>query len=171
MAFGLSPAGTITKQATGIVSTRRIGVADATNISKGSVVVVSATGFVQTASDADEGNFFVAIEPANNTSGSDGDISVPLAVGGHYVTVVADAEIFPGRRVKISATDAGEVVPVAEGTDAEELVVGTYWGKEGGIIAKSTTSADDFEESFTDDADFVPVAAAADDVIEIELKK
>ncbi len=169
MAFGLSPAGTITKQATGIVSTRRIGVADSANISKGDVVFISATGFVDVASSADDGHYSVAIEPANNASGSDGDISVPLATSGHYVTVVADGAISPGERVKIG-TVAGEVIAVLESTDAEEKVVGTYWGKEGGTIAKSATSADDFEESFTDDADFVPVDAAAADIIEVELR-
>lgn len=169
MAFGLSPAGTLTKQATGIVSIRRIGVADSANISKGDVVFISASGFADVASSADDGHYNVALEPANNSSGSDGDISIPLATRGHYVTAVADGAISPGERVKIG-TVAGEVIAVLEGTDAEEKVVGTYWGKEGGVIAKSSTSADDFEESFTDDADFVPVDAAAADIIEVELR-
>lgn len=167
MAFGNSPAGTITKQFTGMVSTRRLPVAASTNISKGNVVVPDASGDLAIASDADNAPYYVAIEPANNGSGSAGDISCPLAVGGHYVTVVADGAITPGSKVKISATDAGEVVEFEDGTDAQELAVGIYWGLEGGTISKSTSTP--FAETFTDDADFIPVAAVQDDIIEIEL--
>ena len=169
MAFGLTPAGTITKQATGITSTRRIGVLGAANISKGNVVFVDTTGRATVASSADEGNFYVALEPANNTTGTHFDISVPLAAGGHYVTVVANGAIKPGNRVKIG-TAAGTVAAVVS-SEAEYKVVGTYWGKEGGKVIKSSTSADSYAETFTDRADFIPTDAAAADVIEIELRK
>lgn len=168
MAFGNSPAGTITKQFTGMVSTRRLPVAASTNISKGDVVVPNASGDLIVASDADEAPYYVAIEPADNTSGSAGDISAPLAVGGHFVTVVADGVINPGDKVKISATDAGEVVKFLPTTDAEVIAVGIYWGQEGGTIVKATSTP--FAETFTDDADFVPVASAQGDIIEIEIK-
>ena len=169
MAFGLTPAGTITKQATGVVSTRRIGVNNGVNVSKGNVVYLQVDGFVTIASSADDGGFAVALEPGNNTAGSDGDVSIPIAVGGHYVTVVSTGTISPGERVKIGAT-AGQVA-AATTTEAESKIVGTYWGKEGGKVVKSTTSADSYKESFTDQADFVPVNCGAGDVIEVELKK
>jgi hypothetical protein len=168
MAFGTTPAGTITKQATGITSTRRVGVNNGVNISKGNVLYLQTDGFTTIASNADDGGFAVALEPANNTSGSDGDISVPIAVGGHYVTVIATGAISPGERVIIGAT-VGKVI-AATTTSAESKIVGTYWGKEGGKVVKSTTSADAYKETFTDNADFVPVDAAANDVIEIQLK-
>ena len=167
MAFGNSPAGTITKKLTGMVSTRRLPVAATTNISKGNVVVPDASGDLGIASSADTGPYYVAIEPANNASGAAGDISAPLAVGGHYVTVVADGTINPGDKVKISATDAGEVVLWLPGTDSQKIAVGIYWGQEGGTISKSTSTP--FAETFTDDADFIPVQAVQDDIIEIEL--
>jgi len=169
MAFGLTPAGTITKQFTGMVSTRRINVKGAVNISKGNVVYVDTSGRSTVASNADDGGFYVALENANNTAGTDGDISVPLAVGGHYVTVVANGTISPGERVIIGAV-AGRVEN-ATTTSAESKIVGTYWGKEGGKITKSTTSADGYQETFSDQADFVPVNCATGDIIEIELKK
>jgi len=170
MAFGNTPAGTLTKQATGVVSTRRIGLNNGVNVSKGQVVFLATDGFATIASSADTGGFGVALEPGNNTAGSDGDVNIPIAVGGHYVTVVASAAISPGERVKIG-TVVGQVAAMVEGTDAEGKLVGIYWGKEGGKIVKSTTSADGYQETFTDNADFVPVDCAANDVIEVELKK
>jgi len=170
MAFGNTPAGTLTKQATGLVSTRRVGVLGAVNVSKGTVVYVDTSGRARQASTADDGAFFVSLEPANNSGGTDFDISVPLAVGGHYVTVVANGTISPGERVKVGVSVLGRV-EVAATSDAEYKIVGTYWGKEGGKVVKSTTSADGYQETFTDQADFIPVNCAAGDVIEVELKK
>lgn len=170
MAFGLTPAGTITKENLKL-STRRLPVAASTNIAKGDVCEINASGDAIIAQvDSTAGNFFVALAAADNSAGAAGDISVPVAVGGHFVTVVADDAINPGERLKISETDNGTVVPFRIGTDAEDSLVGTYWGKEGGIVVKSTTDADGYAETFTDDADFVPVAAADGDIVEIELK-
>jgi hypothetical protein len=170
MAFGLTPAGTITKENLKL-STRRLPVAATTNIAKGDVCEIDGSGNVIISPvDSVAGNFFVALAAADNSAGAAGDISVPLAVRGHFVTVVADDAINPGERVKLSATDNGTVVPFLETTDSEEKLVGVYWGKEGGIVVKSTTDADGYAETFTDDADFVPVAAADGDIVEIELK-
>lgn len=168
MAFGNSPAGTITKQATGIASIRRIGLNGGANVSKGNVVFFPVDGFATVASSADVGHFGVALQAG--VSVTDGDVSIPVAVKGHYVTVIASAAISPGERVKVSTTVAGQVAAMVEGTDAEGKLVGVYWGKEGGKVVKSTTSADGYQETFTDSADFVPVDCAANDVIEVELK-
>lgn len=173
MAFGTTPAGTLTKQATGVVSTRRFGVADSENISKGNVLDQDVNGFlVVCATDnlSDNASAYVALEPANNSSGSDGDISCPIAVPGHYVTVVVGASVInPGDKVKRDAINKGEIAKFEPGTDDDSIAIGRYFGKEGGVIAKSTTSADNFAETFTDDADFVPVATTTADIAEILL--
>ncbi len=173
MAFGTTPAGTLTKQATGIVSIRRFGVADSENISKGQVLDQDTSGFLVVAATdnlSDNASAYVALEPANNTGGSDGDISCPVAVPGHYVTVVCgDSVINPGDKIKRDATVQGRIAQFEPGTDDDDIAIGRYFGKEGGIIVKSTTDLDDFAETFTDDADFVPVASTDDDVLEILL--
>ena len=170
MAFGTTPAGTITKEQTRL-SIRRFAVDGGANIAKGNVCTLAVDGIgigVATSSSNAGSEWYVALEPANNTSGTDGDISVPVAVKGHYVTVVADGTIQPGTPVKISSGTAGTVVAFVTGTDAEGLKVGIYMGKEGGTISKATTTP--YLESFTDNADFVPVACAQNDVIEILLR-
>jgi hypothetical protein len=170
MAFGTTPAGTITKEQTRL-SIRRLSVDGGANIAKGNVCSLNPDDFgglyVATSSTPAGAEWYVALEPADNSSGTDGDISCPVAVKGHYVTVVASGTIHPGMPVKIGST-AGEVIEFVEGTDAEGLKVGIYFGKEGGLISKSTTSP--YLESFTDQADFVPVNCADDDVIEILLR-
>lgn len=165
MAYGTTPAGTITKEQT-LLSTRRLPVAASTNIVKGNVCSINATGFVvaATSSTAAGSPWFVALAAADNSSGADGAISVPLAAKGHFVTVVADGAINAGENVKASAT-AGRVVAFVEGTDVEGLKVGQYIGKEGGIVSKSGSTP--YLESFTDSADFLPVAAASGNVIEV----
>ena len=168
MSFGTTPAGTITKEQT-LHSIRRLPVDGGANIVKGNVCTIDANGdVVQAINTSPAGSsWFVALENADNTAGGDGAIDVPLAVRGHFVTVVAGGAIQPGNPVKMHTT-AGRVVAFVEGTDAEGLKVGIYWGKEGGTIAKSGSTP--FLESYTDNADFVPVDAANNDVIEIELR-
>lgn len=167
MAFGTTPAGTITKEQT-LLSIRRIGVAASTTITKGEVVEGDAGDDLITSpvTQTIEKPHFVALETVDNSAGADGDLSCPVAVGGHFVTVVADGVIRPGDRVVVSGSTAGQVIAV--GAELQELVVGIYWGKEGGSIAKSASTP--FDESFTDDADFVPADAADGDVIEIQLR-
>jgi len=170
MAFGTTPAGTLTKQATGIVSTRRFGVGDSENISKGNVLDINAAGFLIVAATdnvSDNVPAYVALEPANNSSGSDGDISCPVATPGHFVTVVAGGVIHPGDKVQRDTATAGRVIEFEPGTDDDSLAIGRYMGKEGGTIAKATSTP--FAETFTDDADFVPVNSTATDVVEIQL--
>jgi len=163
MAFGLIPAGTITRET--IISTRRIPVAASESISKGQVCEL-VSGYLKkspVAATADV-NHFVALEAVDNSSGSAGDLSAPVAVSGHYVTVVADGAIRPGARVQISGSTAGQVITSAGDI---EKAVGWYTGKEGGTIAKAAGTP--FQETFTDDSDFPPVAAADGDIVEIYL--
>ena len=163
MAFGLIPAGTITRET--IISTRRIPIAGTTTITKGNVCELSG-GYLAnspTGVNADV-NHFVALETIDNSAGSAGDLSAPVAVSGHYVTVVADGAIRPGARLQISASTAGQVITTGGGGNKQ---IGWYTGKEGGIIAKAATTP--FQETFTDDSDFPPVAAADGDIIEIYL--
>ncbi len=168
MAFGLTAAGTITKEQT-LHSIRRIGVAASTLITKGNVVEQDVGGdlIVSPTTQTAEITHFVALETVDNSSGADGDLSCPVAVAGHFVTVVADGAIFPGSKVVISATTAGQVILYVVATHTIDQVVGIYWGKEGGVIAKGGSTP--FLEDFTDDADFDPVDAADGDVVEIEL--
>ena len=163
MAFGLIPAGTITRET--IISTRRIPVAGTTTITKGNVCELSG-GYLAnspTGVNADV-NHFVALETIDNSGGSAGDLSAPVAVSGHYVTVVADAAIRPGARVQVSASTAGQVITAAGDIDQQ---IGWYTGKEGAIITKDGTTP--FQETFTDESDFPPVACADGDIIEIYL--
>ena len=163
MAFGLIPAGTITRET--IISTRRIPVAASESISKGQVCEL-VSGYLKkspVAATADV-NHFVALEAVDNSSGSAGDLSAPVAVSGHYVTVVADGVIRPGARVQVSASTAGQVITAAGDIDQQ---IGWYTGKEGGTISKDSSTP--FQETFTDDSDFPPVACADGDIIEIYL--
>ena len=165
MAFGATPAGTIVRET--IISTRRIPVKASTSITKGQVCELSSGYLIACAASgtptADVAHF-VALEAADNSSGSDGAITAAVAVSGHYVTVVADGAIRPGARVQISASTAGQVITTAGDRD---LAVGTYYGKEGGTVAKSGSTP--YLESFTDNQDFPPVACADGDVIEVLL--
>lgn len=165
MAYGTTPAGTITKEQP-LVSTRRLPVAASTSIVKGNVCSIDASGNVVVATNSTGAGspWLVAIADADNSAGSAGAISVPLASTGHYVTVVAGGTILPSEAIKMSAT-AGRVTGFVEGTDAEGLKVGFYIGKEGGIIAKSGSTP--YLESFTDSADFLPATASSGNVIEV----
>lgn len=169
MAFGLTPAGTITKEQIRL-STKRLPVKTGVNIAKGDVCFVNTSGWVDQAATgtAAGSEWFVAVEPANNTSGTNGAISVPLAQKGHFVTVTADAAIQPGTPVKIATSTVGRVIAFVTGTDAEGLKVGIYQGKEGGIISKDANTP--FLESYTDSENFVPVVCAQNDVIEVLLR-
>tara|TARA_B100001750_G_scaffold212059_1_gene193690 strand:- start:831 stop:1331 length:501 start_codon:yes stop_codon:yes gene_type:complete len=165
MAFGRTPAGTIVRET--IISTRRIPVKASTTITKGNVCELSSGYLIPCAASgtptADVAHF-VALETIDNSSGANGAVTAPVAISGHFVTVVADGAIRPGARVQISASTAGQVITAAGDIDIQ---VGTYYGKEGGIVSKSASTP--FLESFTDDQDFPPVACADGDVIEVEL--
>ncbi len=168
MAFGTTGAGTITKEQT-LLSIRRISVAGTTTITKGEVCEINSAGDLITAiaesTRTREIPHYVALETVDNSGGSASDLFCPVAVPGHYVTVIADGVIEPGERVIIAGT-AGQVVAYTSSDEYDE-VVGTYFGKEGGSIAKSASTP--YAETFTDSADFNPVPCANDDVIEILL--
>ena len=163
MAFGTTGAGTITKEQT-LLSIRRIGVAASTTITKGEVLIGDAGGdlITQTTTPAD-GPHFVALETVDNSSGADGDLSCPIAIQGHYVTVIADGTITPGSYVQGATGTAGQVI-IWAGINTDEIV-GTYYGKEGGSISKAGSTP--YAETFTDGADFDPTDAGDGDVIEI----
>ena len=166
MAFGTTPAGTITKEQT-LLSIRRLPVANATTVTKGNVVELNANGgvIVSPVGQTVKVNHFVALETVVN-AGALGALTVPVAVAGHFVTVVAGAAIKPGANVVASAAVAGRVITMA-GANTADQIVGIFWGKEGGTIAKAAGSP--YLESFTDGADFPPSDAAAGDVIEVQL--
>lgn len=168
--FEKTPAGVITKEQT-LLSTQRLPVANATNIAAGNLLTYAATEaglIISPTTIVDGSSWFVALADADNTAGSEGDISCPVAVRGHFVTVIADGVIAPGQWVKQSGSTAGQVVAFVEGTDAEGKKVGIYWGKEGGNV--TIDSVTPFEEVFTDDENFMPVDSADGDVIEVELR-
>lgn len=168
MAFGTTGAGTITKEQT-LHSIRRLPIAAATTITKGNVCELNASGdlIVSPTTQTDNIQHFVALETIDNSAGSAGDLEAPVAVRGHFVTVIADGAIRAGEQVKVSGATAGQVVEATHGTDDKNLIVGVYWGKEGGTIAKGSSTP--YLESFTDAADFDPADAADGDVIEVEL--
>jgi hypothetical protein len=168
MAFGTTAAGTITKEQT-LHSIRRLPIAASTTITKGQVVELNVQGFLITSPTTQTDNIphYVALETIDNSSGSAGDLYAPCAVKGHFVTVTADGAIDAGEQVKVSGSTAGQVVQASHGTDDKSLVVGIYWGKEGGTVAKGSSTP--YLESFTDSADYSPADAADGDVIEIEL--
>jgi hypothetical protein len=167
MAFGTTGAGTLTKEQT-LISIRRFPVAANGNITKGNVVVFAeGTGDVDVATAVGEGAHFVALESVDNTGGSSGDLYVPCAIPGHYVTVVVAAAqtLVPGQKVIPAA--AGAVAQYVNATHVPGDEIGIYLGKEGGSISKAAGTP--FDESFTDGADFEPVNAGAADVVEILL--
>ena len=167
MSLSKTPAGVITKEQT-LLSTRRLPVAVATTLTKGQLCEINPTGYIIVSSSSSVNvQRFVALATVNNSAGTGGDLSVPLAVRGHFVTVVADEAINPGDWVKASSGTQGRVKRFVPGTDDNNLKVGIYWGKESGIISKAATTP--YLESFADTADFVPVVCAQTDVIEVEL--
>lgn len=172
--YTVTAAGVITKEQT-LHSIRRLPVAGVANIAQGDLCKLDNQGYLVQAiqSNGNPGHpfstgteFFVALQAANNTSGTDAAITCPVAVRGHFVTVVAGAAINPGSVVK-PYTTAGQVTAFTTGTDPEGFRAGIYWGKEGGVISKSASTP--YLESFTDTEDFPPVACAQNDIVEIQL--
>lgn len=168
MAFGTTGAGTITKEQT-LLSIRRISIAASTTITKGEVCNVNTSGDLVTSTTGQvaEVAHYVALETVDNSAGAAGALFAPVAVQGHYVTVIADDAIEPGERVVSSGSTAGQVIAYVAASHAADQIVGTYFGKEGGTIAKGSSTP--YLESYTDGADFSPVVCADGDVIEILL--
>lgn len=168
MAFGTTAAGTITKEQT-LHSIRRLPVAASTTITKGNVCEPYAGGdlIVSPTSQTAEVPHFVALETVDNSAGADGDLFVPVAVAGHFVTVIADGTITPGSKVVVSGSTAGQVIAYVAASHTQDQVVGIYWGKEGGTVSKSSSTP--YLESFSDSADYSPADAVDGNVIEIQL--
>lgn len=167
MGYTATTAGTITKEQT-LLSIRRLPIASATTITKGEVCELNASGELITSPTSQTDNLahYVALETIVN-SGAANALSCAVAVKGHFVTVVADGTIEPGNQVKVSGSTAGQVVLATHATDDKNLVVGIYWGQEGGKLVKSGSTP--YRETLSDAADYTPATAADGDVIEIEL--
>jgi len=168
MGFGTTPAGTLVKEDLRL-SIRRLPVAASTSVVKGQVCELDASHYLvpSPVSRTAEVQHFVALADADNSSGANGAISCPLAVPGHYVTVVADGTIRPGRRVVISGDTAGRVIEYVAASHTVDQIVGLYVGKEAGIVTKSGDTP--FLETISDSADFPPSNAASGDIVEIVL--
>lgn len=169
MAFGVTPAGEITKEQT-LLSIARLPIAAGKLITKGLVCELNSSGFLIVSphtSPSVDVNHFVALSTIDNTAGTNATLTAPVAVRGHFVTVTSDGTINPGDKVKISTSTDGRVIRFVPGTDDNNLAVGIYKVKEGGAI--SVGAATPYLESFTDNENFPPVVCGTGDVIEIEL--
>lgn len=164
--YGVTPAGSLTKEQT-LLSIARLAVAGSTLITKGNVCIVDGgNALVVATSGQSSRTWYVALETVDNSEGSTGALSAPLAKRNHFVTVVANGSIVVGTGVKVAQTP-GQVIQWVEGTDSTDLLVGIYHGQEGGKIFKSTTTP--FAEFRGAEADFLPVDAVDGDIIEVEL--
>lgn len=167
MAYGSLPAGQTTR------SNPKVDyypVDASTKITKGEVCHVSgSTGYFITATSSTyNGNApFVCVATADNSSGAAGAIAVAVVGEGQFVTVKTDSALNPGDSVKVSASNPGRVTKFTAGTDAQDLKVGVFTRKEGGIITKNSTTP--YTEQFTDAGDFSVGAAASGDIVEIWL--
>ncbi len=171
MAAQLTQAGTITREQT-FLPIRRFPVSANTTVVKGDVLYVDNTSGRVSKGVAATANEYtvkvVALGSADNGSGDiGGEIDVPCAVRGHFVTVVAGGAIKSGQRVQMSTTTnkAGTVTATAITTNKD--VVGIYWAKEGGTIAKGTGTP--WLETFTDTENWKQVDAKDTEIVEIEL--
>lgn len=159
----------VTTRSNPMVEYHKMGVE---NIAKGLVVQTNLAGFTEIATDATTllgYPFFVTIEALDNSAGSAGDLTIGQVGAGQHVTVTVSAgapTLSAGDPVKIG-TDAGEVTLWVTGTDPEAEKVGVYLRREGGTIARASTTP--FTEDLTDDGDFGVGNAAAGDVIEIRI--
>ena len=86
---------------------------------------------------------------------------------GEFVTVETESALSAGDPVKVSSTN-GNVELLVIGSDDINLKVGTFLRKEGGTIAKNSTTP--FTEEFADDGDYSPGNAAANDIVEIRIE-
>lgn len=168
MAYGTTPAGTLTKEQT-LLGLIRLPIKASTTITKGEVVTLDSSGWAITSptTQVPGSEYYVAVETVNNSSGSNADQYVRCARQGHFVTVTADGAINIGDPVKASTSTAGQVIAFVKGIDAEGLKIGVFTGKEGGIVSKSATSP--YAESLTDAASYAVSDAADGDIIEIQL--
>lgn len=139
----------------------------AESIAKGVVCFTNDAGYITIATSADSAKRpkFVTIEAVDNSAGSAGDLAVGVVGEGQYVTVQTTTALSAGDAVKV--TDDGKVGLFVVGSDDINLKVGTYLRKEGGTIAKNSTTP--YTEEYTDAGDYNVGNAAANDIVEIRI--
>lgn len=164
MAFGTRPAGTTTRS-NPKVDFLPLAVE---NLARGKVCYTSDAGFITIAVAATSSGRtkFVTVEAVDNSTGNAGEIAIGVVGPGQFVTVETETALSPGDRVKVSSTN-GNVALFVVASDDEKLLVGTFLRKEGGTIAKNSTTP--FTEEFTDDGDYSPGNAVANDIVEIRI--
>lgn len=164
MAFGKRTAGTTTRSNPKI----EYPPLAAENLARGRVCYANDAGFITIAVAATSSGRtkFVTVEAVDNSAGSAGDVAIGVVGPGEFVTVETTSALSPGDRVKVSSVN-GKVELFVVGTDTEEELVGTFLRKEGGTIAKNSTTP--FTEEFTDNGDYSPGNAAANDIVEIRI--
>lgn len=164
LAFGARVAGTTTRSNP---SVEYLPLA-AESIARGVVCYTNDAGFITIATSGASAKRpkFVTVEAVDNSAGSAGDVAVGVVGQGQYVTVETTTALSPGDPVKV--TSNGKVGLLVVGSDDINLKVGTYLRKEGGTIAKNSTTP--YTEEFTDDGDYKPADAAANDIVEIRIE-
>lgn len=137
------------------------------NLAKGRVCVTNDAGYITIATNANSAKRpkFVSIEAVDNSGGSAGDLAIGVVGEGQYVTVETTGALSPGDPVKVDAAENGKVTLFDVSSDDINLKVGTFLRKEGGTIAKNSTTP--FTEEFTDNGDYSPGNAADGDIVEI----
>ncbi len=167
MAFGTRPAGTTTRSDPKV----EYFPLAVESIARGVVCYTNNAGFITIAIAASSAGraHFVTVQAIDNSGGSAGDLAVGIVGDGQFVTVTVSTgspTLSPGDPLKVGS-DNGEVDLFVVGTDLESLKVGVFLRKEGGTIAKNSTTP--FTEDFTDDGDYSPATAVAGDIIEARL--
>lgn len=165
MAFGTRQAGTTTRS-NPIVEYLALA---AESIARGRVCYTNDAGFITIAAAGSSAKrpHFVTIEAVDNSAGDAGDLAVGVVGSGQYVTVQTTSTLSPGDPVKVSATN-GKVTLFVVGSDDDNLKIGTYLRKEGGTIAKNSTTP--YTEEYTDGGDYKPADAAVNDIVEILIR-
>ncbi len=171
MAAQLTQAGTITREQT-FLPIRRFDVAANTTVVKGNALYINASGQVALPTTSGTADAYrvkvVALGSADNGNGDNGgELDVPCAVRGHFVTVVAGGVIRSGQKIQLE-TDAtanlGKVVAAAAGDADAADAFGIYWAKESGTIGGS-----DELEQFVDTENWDQGPTADNDIIEVQL--
>jgi hypothetical protein len=142
-------------------------IATNTVITKGDIICRNAGGFmtVATVALAVKKKCFVAIETVSNNPGADGAKAILCVGQGQRATVLTKSILSPTQGIKVSATN-GAAALFDEVLDNDNIRIGHYVGKEGGVYSKDATP---FGESFTTDS-HPEVACAVDDIIVVELE-
>jgi len=141
---------------------------NAINVPKGEILVPttgSATYLIAALTAVNYGQFYVGIENKDNSAGSDGDLSIAVASDGDLVALIAGAALKAGEEVKVGATTQ-KLTRWVPGTDALELKVGVYVGKEAATFARASSTP--FTETLNGSRIF-PADAADTDVIGVRL--